>query len=206
MGVAGSGPNMYSYAAGSPTNFTDPTGLFLGIDDLGEHVVGAMDGATFGLTNTIRDGLYDDGNIECTSAYQESYSISNTTTTVVVAAGTGYGGAGLAAEAFGGSRLAATLGGGLAGGGTQSGIQAATGHNPGLGGTALNVATSGGVGYLLGPIARPGIEGLVSFTAPLNGRGIAYVGTESATNTATTVVTGGGGGGDSSGRKGKCGE
>jgi RHS repeat-associated protein len=200
LGFGGGDTNLYVYGVDDPINRTDPSGLFLGIDididisipsptEFGEHVVGAVDGATFGLTNKIRDSLYDDGNIECSAAYQQSYGIGRATSTVVASAAASYVGGGLAAEALG-SGLAGTIGGGISGGGVQSAISAAYGAHPGVKGTLMNIAISTASGGLASGLTRVGIDGIVAGSAPLNVRGLANAAIDQTVNNISSYLSG----------------
>jgi RHS repeat-associated protein len=70
LGEEGSGPNLYRYADGSPTNAADPYGTSSILDELGEGIAGWGDAATGGLTRLIREELGINNINSCSTAYQ----------------------------------------------------------------------------------------------------------------------------------------
>ena len=59
----------YGYAAGSPVNYTDPSGLWPSLQGISDAIASAGDEITLGLTKQIRQAIGSDGTDYCSSAY-----------------------------------------------------------------------------------------------------------------------------------------
>jgi len=135
VGAVGLNLNSYEYASDNPIDRIDPTGYFdigpvsINVDigspqEVGERFVGAVDGETFGLTNSIRNAIGDNNVDRCSANYQNAYSIGHLTSTVAAGIGGGAAGGEVLGEAPAAVRA---IGGGSIGGVTQS-VASANGH------------------------------------------------------------------------------